>query len=82
MLEFLHSEAKASAGDGQSVKARDHRGHTSIVCAIRQHQAMMEHLFRFGAKANMRDYRGCTPLFEAIRQADNDIIKAAAEKRR
>ncbi|UKZ67484.1 uncharacterized protein TrAtP1_008645 [Trichoderma atroviride] len=62
--------------DGQSVNARDHRGYTPIVCAIRGgHQGMVEHLLRIGAKANSKDYRGRTPLFEAISHADDAVVK-------
>ncbi|KAK1248600.1 hypothetical protein MKX08_006820, partial [Trichoderma sp. CBMAI-0020] len=62
--------------DGQSVNARDRRGYTPIVCAIRGgHRAMVEHLLKLGAKANSKDYRGRTPLFEAISHADDAVVK-------
>lgn len=62
--------------DGQSVNARDHRGCTPLVYAIREgHQGMIEHLLKLGAKPNSKDYRDRTPLFEAISHADDAVVK-------
>lgn len=41
-----------------------------------RHQGTIKRLFRFGAKANTRDYRGCTPLVEAFNIDINMQMKA------